>query len=154
MTNSVIAQALKRQSDFPEIHRKVEKLKGSKTGFSQSVLDMVTDLKEHVPALSTVQLSMLVGVSRKVVSRALDNSVEREEWSTEDNPASCAAELAALREHHPGRAYEDAPEAADESTVPVLFTAPTLRDPYRVADQSHTIKRQITLATRPFSVAA
>jgi hypothetical protein len=40
------------------------------------------------------------------------------------------------------------------STVPAVYTTPEFRDPYRRADQSHTIKRPITLATRPFSVAA
>jgi len=154
VTDSVIAQGLKRQLECPEIHKKVEKLTGSKIGFNESVYNMVTDLKEHVPELSTRQLSVLVGVSRTVVMKALDNTVEREEWSEEDNPASCAAELTALREHHPGRQYEDDPEAAAESTVPVLYTAPSLRDPYRVADQSHTVKRPITLATSPFNVAA
>lgn len=130
---------------------------------------MIQDLKRSVPELSIRQLSTLVGVSIKTVQNALsdpdnenlsrdltwgDAPFEQETWTEEDNPAASAAELAALHEHHPGRQYEDDPAAANERTGPVLFTAPEFRDTYKRADQSHTIKRPITLATTPFDVAA
>ena len=153
MHNSVIAQGLARQLECPEIHKKVEKLTGRKTGFDESVSTMILDLKANVPELSTRQLSTLVGVSRNTVMRALDNSVERDEWTTDDNEDSAAAELAALRKHHPS-GYIDHPDHINESVGVVYFSAPPFADRHRVADQAHTLPRPITLATRPYGVAA
>lgn len=152
MTDCLISQALARQIECPEIHKKAIKLKrGDKNPFVEA---MVLDLKENIPGLSVRQISSLVGMSKTRVSYFLDSGEKQEEWTADDNESSAAAELAALREHHPGRQYEDAPEAADEPTGPVLFTAPPFRDAYHRADQSHTIKRPITLATTPYRVAA
>lgn len=157
MSNGVIPQALQRQQDRPDIHKSFDKPKGS-VGYSEDVFNMVRDLKEHVPVLSHRQLSTLVGIGTKQVRIALDNPTFREAdetWTTDDNETRCADELAALHEHHPGRKYEDDTRAKDEPTRPVsYFTAPEFRDVYRRADQSHTIKRPITLATSPFNVAA
>lgn len=148
---SGIALALQRQKDRPDIHKPFSRPKGSK-GYGEDVFEMVRDLKRHVPSLSHRQLSTLVGIATFQVRKALDNSVAREEWSEEANEASADAELAALREHHPGREYEDHPDGTSE--VLVAFEAPPFRDSYRRADQSHTIPRPITLATSPFKWAA
>lgn len=154
MPNSAISQGLARQIERSDIHHKVEKLTNIQGGYPSAVAEMIQDLKSSVPELSIRQLSVLVGVSNWTVQKALDNTVPEERWTEEDNPASAAAELAALHEHHPGQGYIDDEDALKESTAPVLFTAPAFHDPYRRADQSHTIRRPITLATRPYEVAA
>lgn len=164
MNNAVIAQGLARQIERPDIHRKVEKLSSIQVGYPPAVAEMVRDLKENVPGISIRQLSGLVGVSVTVVQKALsDTTVEMENWTDEDNPASAASELAALHEHHPDGYRDDvsyvlwdgsAADTDEWQNVPVLFTAPPPSDPHRRADQSHTIKRPITLATHPFEVAA
>lgn len=154
MTNAVIAQGLARQSERPDIHRKVEKLVNIQAGYPQYVVDMVRDLKENVPALSIRQLSVLVGISTKAVFNALDSATEQKEWSPDDNPASCAASLAALTEHHPGGFEVVTIDKDDPDERHIFLSAPDFRDTYRRADQSHTFKRPITLASRPFSVAA
>jgi len=148
--NSLIAQALKRQQDRPDIHKKVIKPKG-RSGHPQHVIDMVLDLRDHVPGLSARQISTLTCVGRAQVAAFLNNIQPEERWTADDNEASAAAELAALCEHHGTREYEDHEGAATEyDPVPVHFTAPRYPDIHRRADQSHTSKRAITLPTFPF----
>jgi hypothetical protein len=92
-----------------------------------------------------------LGISKSLVGKAVRTSENVPEWTADDNESSAAAELAALREHHPGSSYEDHPDAANEyDPVPVLFTAPQPRDVYRVADQSHAVRKPITLPQFPF----
>ena len=71
MTNSVIAQALARQIERPDIHQKVEKITNIQAGYPPRVAIMIRDLKSQVPDLSIRQLSVLVGVSVKTIQNAL-----------------------------------------------------------------------------------
>jgi hypothetical protein len=156
MQNGLIAQALTRREERPDIHKPVAKVRSGES-FRGNIAEMVRDLKEHVPGLSVRQLSTLIGVSVGTV-----HNNHSEHWTTDDNESASAAHLSALRKHH--ECYRDEVsyilfdgKTADRdewSTVPAVYTTPEFRDPYRRADQSHTIKRPITLATRPFSVAA
>lgn len=157
-----IASAIQRQKDRPDIHYKAGKPKaggrGNTAGHGEAVFAMVRDLKQHVPDLSHRQLAELVGIGTKQVRKALDtkatNAQPEEFWTTDDNEASAAAELAALKAT--GRVgYDTDPRAESEYRgVPVLLTPPPFRDRYRRADQSHTVPRPITLATTPFNIAA
>jgi hypothetical protein len=153
-----VAEALKRQQDRPDIHKGFERpVMGSQSGLDDAVYDMVNDLKDNFPDLSIRQLSALVGVSKTFVTKALDQTVEAVEWSADNNEASSAAELAALKYCYPGRQYDDDTENDfEEISTPflVIMAAPAFADSGIKADQSHTIKRPITLATRPFDVAA
>lgn len=152
--DSLFDQATKRQLERPDIHFHIALKKGNREerSFNFTLIEgMVEDLLSHFPELGRNQLSDLIGVSRETMSRVLDNSQEREFWTEEDNPASSAAELTALTLHHPDRQYEDHPDAETEcSAVPFLFTAPQPRDYHHRADQSHTVKRPITLPAFPF----
>lgn len=165
MSNGLISQGLKRQQDRPDIHKKVVKVKQG-TSFNDCVPVMIRDLKEHVPGLSTRQISSLVGVGQFTVLKHLksfsEDSERSEEWTTDNNESASAAHLAALREHH-DRYRDDVSytlfdgKTADRdewSDVPAIYATPEFRDPHRRADQSHTIKRPITLPTRPFEIAA
>lgn len=158
MHNGLISQALKRQSERPDIHAKpvARPSLGGRSGYGREVVDMVNDLKAHVPDISDRQLSTLLNISRSVVAKMIgDIEAATVEWSPDNNEAQSAAELAALHEHHPGRRYEDDARAKDEPTRPVsYFTAPAFRDTGRPADQSHTIKRPVTLATMPYVAVA
>lgn len=161
MSNEAISKAIQRRIENPEIYQPVKR--DSKT-FNKSVTLMVLDLKEHVPSLSVRQISSIVGVGKTFVAKILEDTFSSDRWTEEDNAPSSAAELAALQKHHPGREYEDAVSAVlfdgskadvdERSEVPVSFTTPLFADRYCRADQSHTTKRPITLATVPFSVAA
>lgn len=152
MTIGPIATAIQRQKDRPDIHKAFVRPKGSK-GYGEEVFAMVRDLKEHVPELSDRQLSSLVGIGAKQVARALESGAPEEKWTVDDNEASAAAELAALR--RTGRdGYTDDPRHIDEFRgLPVFIAPPPFRDPYRRTDQSHTVPRPITLATKPFDIA-
>lgn len=154
MGNGSIVQALKRFSERPDIHGTEVSKTSRKVGYSQAVIDRVKDLKENIEGISDRDISGLLKISRRTVAMMIGEVEPAEDWTEDDNPESAAAELAALHEHHPGRRYEDDEDALKESTAPVLFTAPAHRDLYRPADQSHTIKRPITLASEPFNVAA
>lgn len=146
MTLGPITRAMQRQKDRPDIHKAFDRPKGSK-GYGEEVFDMVRDLKEFVPELSHRQLQALIGIDKKQIAKALDNAVPEERWTADDNEASAAAELAALRQT--GRdGYTDDPRHIDEFRgLPVFIAPPPFRDPYRRADQSHTVPRPITLAT-------
>lgn len=152
MNSERMARAIQRQKDRPDIHKAFQKAKGS-AGYGEDVFGMVCDLKEHVPELSHRQLGELVGIGTKQVRKALETPPE-ENWTADDNEASAAAELAALKAT--GRdGYTDDPRAMDEySGVAVVLTPPPFRDRYRRADQAHTVPRPITLATTPFNFAA
>lgn len=156
MSNGVIARAIARQQDNPGIHAKPINRPAMGIGYSQDVVDMVNDLKSNVEGISDRQLSTIFGISRSVIAKMIGDIEPAEvEWSDENNEAQAAAELAALHEHHPGRRCEDDTRANDEPTRPVaIFTAPAFTDTGKRADQSHTIKRPITLATIPWEVAA
>ena len=157
MGSGAIASAIQRQKDRPDIHYKVPKPKpggaGGTAGYGEDVFEMVRDLKSHVPELSQRQLSTLVGIATFQVRKALDNSVPDERWTSDDNEASAAAELSALKATGCS-GYTDDPRAETEySGLPVFISPPVFRDRYRRADQSHTIPRPITLATTPFNIA-
>lgn len=171
MSNGLISRALQRQQDRPDIHRKVAKVKQG-SSFDESIPAMIYDLYENVPGLSQRQLSSLVGVTKttvfKILSAIPDRETEdqHENWSTDNNEVQAAAELAALHEHH--SRYIDQTDFASPSLVdgaspdidepvtgiPVFISEPPFRDVYRRADQSHSIKRPITLATTPFNISA
>lgn len=168
MANGLISRALQRQQERPDIHKPVARVKQG-ASFGEFVPVMVRDLKEHVPGLSIRQLSTLIGVSTKVIFKNLptaEDDDQPEYWSTDNNEAQAAAELSALQTHHTG--YVDqtdfaSPSLVDEASpdidepvtgIPLFLAAPEFRDVHRRADQSHTIKRPITLATTPFNVAA
>lgn len=168
MTVGPIPRAIQRQQDCPAIHSKPNRPpkgggSGGTAGHSQEIFAKVLDLKEHVPELSTRQLATLVGVSRHAVLTALDNSEPMEAWTSDDNPASAAAELAALQATHPGEGYRDEqyrlgvtfidgnkPDDDELTNVRTLFASPQPSDPHRRADQSHTDRAPITLPQFPF----
>lgn len=172
MSGDAIAKAVQRRLDRPDIH---QDFLNARTTDRNTIVSMVVDLKHCVPDLTIRQISSLVGVGRKFVNNALKNMVDyrpkapfgleddpAESWSEEENAFACADSLSALRKIHPGGFHTQTDFTSrtlsgmmpDERTGPVLFTAPDFRDPYRRADQSHTVKRPITLATQPYSVAA
>lgn len=156
-----IAAALQRRSDRPDIHKTVYLKQGSRgpevDALFISIAEMVTDLNENVPGLSLRQLSTLVGVSKTAISKALNQTVAAVEWTTDDNESASAKHYQLLRTCHPDRKYEDDKdnEFGEVNTGTFeRFYVPMFRDAPRKADQSHTIKRPITLAGRPFDVAA
>jgi hypothetical protein len=156
MPISSISLAQQRQADRPDIHKSIVKPRGS-IGYDDSAMAMVLDLKDHVQELSNRQLSSLTGISEYVVRKMLGVSETPEHWSFDNNEASSAAELAALKYCYPGRQYEDDTENEfGETSTPflVIIAAPAFADSGIKADQSHTIKRPITLATSPFDVEA
>jgi hypothetical protein len=161
--NSVMLQAVKRQNDRPDIHKPIIKLRKG-YAFDQetlkSISEMVSDLKEHCPLLTRSKLSRLIGVSVTTICD-LPNFDDDDDY-TGNNEASAAAELAALAAHHDQ--YKDdvaevlfdgrKPDADEWCYVPVFLAPRPVEDTYRRADQSHSNKRPITLATTPYSVAA
>lgn len=154
MQKDQIAEAIKRRYEHPEIHSKPINRPQNGKGWSPEVFEMVRDLAENVEDISDRQISTLLGISRGSVAKMIGNIESISEWTQDDNESSSAASLAALEEHHPGGFTED-PRAEHEYTGPsVVFRAPAFVDTGKRADQSHTIKRPITLATRPFDVAA
>lgn len=143
-----IAKALTRISENPALYK-------SKTAKGKNVdpviLQRIADLKENVEGISVRQISSLLGIGKSIVGRAV-RECEAPDWSTDNNQAESAAHLSALTLHHPDRRYEDHPDAETETSgVPVLFTSPAPNDPHRRADQSHAVKRPITLAREPFN---
>jgi hypothetical protein len=163
MVTGPISKALQRRIDRPDIHKAVDlrilayKGDAARPGTGETVnaiSEMVRDLKDHVPELSVRQLSTLIGVGKTFVTKALDQTVPAERWSSDDNESSAAASLAALEEHHPGGFEVVTIDKDDPDERHIFLSAPDFRDTYRRADQSHTFKRPITLASRPFSVAA
>lgn len=169
MSNGLISLALQRQQERPDIHKPVAKVKQG-SSFGDAVPAMVRDLKEHVPGLSIRQLSTLIGVSTKVIFKnlpAADHDDQPEHWSTDNNESQAYAELGALTATGCS-GYTDQTDFASPSLVdgaepdidepvtgiPQFLTAPAFSDTHRRADQSHTVKRPITLATTPFNVAA
>jgi hypothetical protein len=149
-----LEKARQRRADRPDIHFAVNLTRGggSKNAAAiAAVSEMVSDLRDAVPELSMRQLSALIGVSDRVVREAADQIEPKESWSSDNNEMESAAEFSRLTLLHPDRQYVDHPDAEFEcSAVPFLFTAPQPIDHHRCADQSHTVKRPITLPTFPF----
>lgn len=164
MSKAAISEAIQRRLDRPDIHQPISR---DSKSYGDSVSTMIVDLKEHVPNISNRQLSTLLGVGKTFVAIVLDaKTASTEEWTTDNNESQSAAELAALRKHHSGYTNQTdfaspslvdgaSPDLDEPATgIPLFLTAPEFRDTYRRADQSHTVKRPITLATTPFNVAA
>jgi hypothetical protein len=170
MTNCLISLAIARQQERPDIHRKVVKVKQG-SSFDESIPKMIHDLYLNVPGISSRQLSTLVGVTKTTVLKHLANLPDRDDeqdnWTTDNNESQATAELGALTATGCS-GYTDQTDFASPSLVdgaepdidepvtgiPQFLSAPAFSDTHRRADQSHTVKRPITLATTPFNVAA
>lgn len=157
---SIIAKALARIEANPALYKSKTVKQGKNN--DPIIFLRVADLDQNVEGISVRQISTLLQLSKSLVGRAVQSSETEPEWSTDNNETSAASELASLKAHHPGGYINEidligAVENADADEVidiPEFLSAPPFQDRYRRADQTHTIKRPITLATRPYEVAA
>lgn len=148
MNQDVASLVLSRKEERPDIYVPVVKPSARKTGLDSSVYEMIADLKSHIPSISLRQVADALGISTFPVRQVFaELSTEDEVPPIKTNEEMCADELGALMAT--GReGYED-DERADRSEPSLRLVAPIFRDVVRKADQSHLIKRPITLPTFP-----
>lgn len=122
--------------------------------YSKKTGELTLDLIRKFPELASHRIAEALGVHEKYVKRVrLGLRPQRGLSVHQHNINSTNAELAALRRAHDR--YEDDPRVRFEAKA---THGPTLvinndRAHYK-ADQSHSIKRPITLPTKPFDIAA
>jgi lambda repressor-like predicted transcriptional regulator len=142
----VLDRARARQQERPDIHTAIVKPPKPQP-YADNVSSMLADLIEQVPGISNRQLSQLTGIHRQTIADLLDEPISNFETCS-------AALLELLRLCHPGRCYEDDIRAINECDVSGFIHIASFCSPHDPAtykaDQSHTIKRPITLPTKPF----
>ena len=146
MANDLMSLAEARIAQRPDLYLNgIAELSNNKVGYPEIVSDMILDLKENVPNIGVRKIAYILGVSKSHVHDVIKNDSEDEFVPKKSDEEMCADELDALKAT--GRHGYDSVE--EESSLPVLLTAPAFRDPPRKADQSHLIARPITLPTFP-----
>jgi hypothetical protein len=153
MNQDVIALASARKAARPDVYKNVSKPAAQKSGYDQSVYDMIEDLRQNVPGISLRQVADFLGISTKPVRKVFDAAKEESEDDfipLKTNEEMCSDEHAALRATGREGYDEDERSAGEYPAISVVLTAPRFQDSGRKADQSHTLRRPITLPTKPF----